>query len=268
MKSVYIVIALWCQTLIAISSPVSEKRAVAILPFSSEDAGLSASGKLKEYYTFVSSAFLRDGRFTVVERNSWELIHQERELQKSEEFIDGTVIEQGKSIGAEYLVTGFFYVKQNAYSVKLSLIDVATGELTGSQIIDFSSAQFQEASGSTASVASMVMVNKIRKDFIYKYFPQPKFIVLRKLGNAEKSKLLLVAAGAKDGIQRKDIMEIVVLQEEIMEGKTVERHVQVGKGKVTKIENENFCIVTVTYGLKEINKNLVDSIRLYSKISL
>ena len=54
----------------------------------------------------VSDAFLNAKRFTLVEREKMALIKREKKTQQSEEFIDGSTVEQSKSMGASYIVTG------------------------------------------------------------------------------------------------------------------------------------------------------------------
>ncbi|MBL0288501.1 MAG: hypothetical protein IPQ19_14160 [Bacteroidetes bacterium] len=56
--------------------------------------------KIKQFNLFTKS------RFTVVDRTNLSALKSEKELQKSEDFIDGYVVDQGKSFGAKYVVTG------------------------------------------------------------------------------------------------------------------------------------------------------------------
>jgi len=53
----------------------------------------------------LSRVFTEKTRFTVVERSKFEQIKQERNLQKQEDFLNGDVVEQGKSLGAQYLIS-------------------------------------------------------------------------------------------------------------------------------------------------------------------
>lgn len=54
---------------------------------------------------YIESAFYKSRRFNIVSRQLNESIQQEREQQK--ENIDNIVIEQGRAIGADYIVKGF-----------------------------------------------------------------------------------------------------------------------------------------------------------------
>ncbi len=98
----------------------------------------------------VSVCFTSKNRFTIVDRTKFDQISKERELQKSEEFLDGYIVEQGKSTGAKFIVSGqlsdisstsTLYTKKNSngqitgyvtkyqaqISFSLSILDVETG---------------------------------------------------------------------------------------------------------------------------------------------
>lgn len=53
----------------------------------------------------VTKVFVEKSRFTVVDRTKLDQIAKERNLQKQEDFLNGEVIEQGKSLGAQYLIS-------------------------------------------------------------------------------------------------------------------------------------------------------------------
>jgi hypothetical protein len=55
----------------------------------------------------------------VVDRTKFDQLAQERNLQKQEDFLDGLVVEQGKSLGAQYLIQGNIS-QANAQSVTIT----------------------------------------------------------------------------------------------------------------------------------------------------
>lgn len=64
----------------------------------------------------------------LIESEDLYLAKKERELQKSEEFIDGAVIEQFKASGARYIISLCDFARSNMIvNFRLALIDVATG---------------------------------------------------------------------------------------------------------------------------------------------
>src|SRR5437899_549664 len=54
----------------------------------------------------LSKVLVDKTRFNVVERTKFDQIAKERKLQKQEDFLNGAVVEQGKSLGAQYLISG------------------------------------------------------------------------------------------------------------------------------------------------------------------
>ncbi len=54
----------------------------------------------------LSKVFVEKTRFTVVDRTKFDQLAKESNLQKQEDFLNGAVVEQGKSLGAQYLISG------------------------------------------------------------------------------------------------------------------------------------------------------------------
>ena len=54
----------------------------------------------------VADVFVGSKKFVVIDRSALSQIQAEKELQKTEDFIDGQVVAQGKSLGAQYILTG------------------------------------------------------------------------------------------------------------------------------------------------------------------
>src|SRR5579871_4511064 len=87
------------------------KTLIGILPFncSAQQTGYNRNAPdahVTSIEDAISDAFLAAKRFTLVEREKMNQIKGEKELQKNEDFVDGSVVEQSKSLGAQYIVTG------------------------------------------------------------------------------------------------------------------------------------------------------------------
>jgi len=95
------------------------KTLIGIVPFSSLQDRDNSNSSQYSYYSkssptdyktavedAVSEAFLNTKRFSLVEREKMDQLKSEKTLQKDEDFIDGQVIEQSKSLGAQYIVLG------------------------------------------------------------------------------------------------------------------------------------------------------------------
>ncbi len=73
----------------------------------------------------------------LIESDELSLVKKERELQKSEEFIDGSFIEQFKASGAQYVLSiSEFSQNQRFVKFKLSALDVSTGEIAKDYLIE------------------------------------------------------------------------------------------------------------------------------------
>lgn len=74
--------------------------------------------------------------FNLIENGDLALVKNERELQKTEDFIDGAVIEQFKASGAMYIITLTDYVRSDkVVSLKLNVLNVEDGSVEKSLII-------------------------------------------------------------------------------------------------------------------------------------
>lgn len=90
---------------------------IAVLPFvSSAGAQIGNPGDVTTIQEIVTSEFTSKTRFTVLDRSKFQKIIDELKIQSSEQFLNGQIVEQGKQLGAKYLVTGVV----NQYKVNRS----------------------------------------------------------------------------------------------------------------------------------------------------
>lgn len=225
-------------------------KSIAILAFSySKPCPLEHESKATEYQGIVSGQFVRDNRFSVVERGKMTMIEKERELQKSEDFIDGKVVQQGVGIGADYMITGF--INFELLVLRLSVYDVTDGRLIGKEEFDLK--------------YEYKLKSLVHQRFIQQYFPLPGIRLVKMLEGTNKAESILIAAGSKSGLTRKEKLEIKELVYEEIEGESFEREVTLGIAKVYQIENENFTICKVEEGGKIISEKLASGVRLFLK---
>lgn len=73
----------------------------------------------------------------LIESEELSLVKSERELQKNEEFIDGSVIEQFKASGAQYILNITDYSQKDRFvKFKLTVLNVSTGTIEKDFLID------------------------------------------------------------------------------------------------------------------------------------
>ena len=121
------------------ASAQTDKIAVGVLPFT--DASRKVGNDLAAINDAVTNALVKSNRFIIVDRSKMQALAQEKNLQKTEDFIDGKALEQGKSLGAEYLVSGNVNSYTNdgtqaKFTFTLSVMEVATSKMLNSEQIE------------------------------------------------------------------------------------------------------------------------------------
>jgi len=240
-----------------------QKTTVGILPFTyvTGTADLQTVHAIQEN---VSNAFVKTKRFVIVDRSKMEALSSEKELQKSEEFMDGNVVAQGVNLGADYFVSGHvlqglaesivFSDGSTEYKAKLEIslkiIDVATGEvLTSETISPKAGSMFASMAGAgpkTPEAAITKALKDIEDDvdeFVANNFPLTGSIVEMD-SNAE----MLIALGSNYGIKKKDKFKVVEISEMMVDGKKLVRKKLVGEIYVITVEDENFSKCKVKKG--------------------
>lgn len=251
-----------------------EKKAVGILKVKDKSGQeVAVSTAITETLT---SAFVNAKRFIIVERTKMDQISNEKELQKSEDFIDGTIIEKTKNIGAEYVVSTVLNTYSNdgftcKFSFNVSLIDVTTGQVISSKLIESkggsSAGKVFGGMGSVLMGDNLANPNKeealkkslrnIDKDvlnFINDNFPILfEFVDVQQKDNKGNAVKVLVAGGSGFGIKKGDKLKIVEETEVEVAGKKMIRKKDLGEVYVLNVEDENFSICQVKTGGNEIN---------------
>jgi TolB-like protein len=250
-----------------------EKIGVGIMPFTYVSG--SASGQdVNSIQETVTNAFVKTRRFNIVDRTKMDALRREKDLQKSEDFIDGTVIQQGVSLGANYLISGHvlsvsterFTSKEGTQSfstklnIDLKVIDVATGEVIASETLTpKGGSSLFGFMGVGASSEAEAMNNAIKDigdevdKFVGKHFPVsfPIVEVVEKDSRGGAAKLL-IAGGSSFGLKKGDKLVAVEVTEVEVNGKKLKRKKEIGELKVSKVEDENFSVCTINSGGTEI----------------
>ena len=211
----------------------------------------------------VSNAFLNAKRFTLVEREKMALIKNEKTTQKSEDYIDGQTVEQSKSMGASYIVTGnvseaLFEEKQSEISgisgfpipsrkakisFSIKIIDVSTGEIMASE--KFSAEGKGKNGYDDALKAIKPNIEKFIKD---------NFKIIASIANIEEKNSLneatkvLISGGTGIGLKPQTTLKVFELTSLMIDGKKIPRKKEIGQIVVEKVEDENFSICTVING--------------------
>jgi curli biogenesis system outer membrane secretion channel CsgG len=240
-------------------------------------------------YGVVSNEFTSSGRFTVVERNSLGLIERERDLQKNEEFVYSKVVEQGRSLGADYIIAGSInsitatttpvrnangviisYSYAGNVSFTLKQISVETGQVVNSKDINenngmggYSSFNFT-TSPENALTRVMQTCGKAVRKWIAEVFPvQTSVLKVGESSESKGAKTLVIAGGSGVGLGEGTDVRIIYYEANVVDGKALMRPVELAEGKIIKIEDANFSQCKVKSNGQEVLRMINEGQKLY-----
>lgn len=265
-----------------IKAQTSDKKTIAVAPFTYSGSAVYAkyANNLSEV---VNTAVFKTKRFKVVDRKNFAEIRQEVELQKSEDFIEGLVVAQGKKVGAEYILTGHLasidtqkildddtqkmigYDGVVQFSIKI--IEVETGKLIGTETFNIkTNNEFDIEGPPTTRTLAMDQVIPFTASFIIrfidKYFPVSVKVFEIKEEKKGVARTIIIAGGSDLGIDKRDKLKIVEIQEVEIDGKMIQRNKNIAWVRVVNVEDANFSECKVTEGGEEIVKKLKAGVQL------
>lgn len=230
--------------IVASSNVLNGQKRMAV--YATQSTGGEAS--IKVVPEKIISFFSNDEDFVIIDRKNKQLIKAEMRLQKSESFIDGYIVEQGKAEGADIICQSTYDHKSKQLIIQM--MDVATGETFCSQEKQLKSSWIKGLKALDQELT--IMLHDISVKCFDKSFP----VVRMTKSSKGKAKELLVLAGYAQKMKLKYSMEIVSTVEEKIGDITKMRKTAIGYGYVTQIEDENFSILKIQKGHKEIFKAL------------
>ena len=267
-----------------------EKKTIAIAPF----IGAYNQSILSSIEEVVTSSFAKTKRFTLVGRSQMSAIKSERELQKSEDFIDSKFIAQTKNLGAQLLISGNVtsvtasqeqttnskgqtsYQYNSIISLDLKMIDVETGQVVASDII---SSKANKGLFDMKSLGNMLVgsdpkneqeayafaLKRFEKEidiFVSKNFPASFLIVEIQEASTSSAKKILISGGSSYGLSKGDKLSVVELLEVDVAGKKITRRKEIGEIKISKVEDDNFSICDVKSGGEDILSKFKSKVKL------
>lgn len=245
----------------------SELPSLAVMPFEAYNVSDIEAQKVSRY---VEISMLKTNRFEMVTRQLAAQIEQAREELKTN--VDLKVVDQGKAIGADYIVTGtvsgfskgiqrskdrkgnptnqIYTSTQIIYTIKI--IEVKTGIIEASD----------KYSGSLNGIDHHIR-NFVRVEFPYDF---TILEVLKKKGE-KNSKFVLLDGGFLQGLKPGVLLEVFEVSIETFDGRSMRREVKVGDLALRKLDTSgNFSKCVISKGKKTIFKKLEAGIPLICKI--
>jgi len=248
-KTMFFMLLFAAQSLLAQNS----KTSIWVAPLESDKP--SSMTFSKEARSEIVESFVKFGSFSVVDREATQLVQQELELQKSEAFMDGKVVEQGKAVGAEFIAKGYYHSKEEKFVLKI--VDVSTGNTieTDEYKMDFFAANYRKH------------LRKMVYRIANRWLSGAKITVMRSLEDkGESTQRVLLAGGSGKGLKVGTMLEVFIIELEEIDGESLERFAAVGKMKVDRVENANFANAKVRSGEKEIFRHFAANKKLYCRI--
>ena len=263
-----------------LASAQQEKTGVGIMSFTyvTSSASFQDVNSIQET---VINAFVKTKRFNIVDRSKMDALQKEKDLQKSEDFIDGSVIQQGVSLGANFLISGHVISAQAErmetapdettgrvtvtykarLSITLKVIDVSTGQVIISETIEPQGGSALGGMMGLAPSTPEAAITKAIKDiegkvdaFVSKNFPATFSIVeIQEKDKKGGASVLMISGGAAFNLQKGDRLRVVEISMIEVNGKQMERKKDIGELKITKVEDDNFSTCNVTSGGIDIN---------------
>jgi hypothetical protein len=269
------------------------KPSVTVSPFTFNHSRVgSASAEIisREVEGIISAC----GRLDVVNREHRQLINAEKEVQKTEDFIDGKVVEQGASLGAEMIVVGHILSDASSsegIAIQLSLIDIATTQIKISEVITTnarSQANLNSFSNDLKSLTSYKTDNQIQtgltllkivkevttnntlehhiKEFINDHFPLR--IGIAQIDQVEKDevKTLLIFASKGNGLSKGSKLNVVESSTiKNPNGTTGKREVTISEVAIEKFEGDYALCKVIKGGDQLLQKKDNKNVYLVSK---
>ncbi|MEH0156022.1 CsgG/HfaB family protein [Limibacter armeniacum] len=253
------------------TSYAQDKEVVAVTPVTSSITR-GARAYANSLTEVIVDGIVKSNRFRVVDRSNFDDILSEENLQKGESFIDGLVVEQGKKLGAQYIITGnlssasadpqYRYERYrnrtrkvlagyNAHvSFTMKVIDVETGEILGSDVFDNRSGGYWVFDGlyqspEAAITAALKNARPHTIRFVDQHFPLDMKIFEIAQQKRGYAKEIVVTGGRNNGLKVGQWLKVVHVSRVNLEGKFVKRSKPLGWAQVVSVDDEYFSTCKV-----------------------
>lgn len=265
MKYTFTLLLVFSALLSPVFSQNLAKKSIWVAPFQT-DYDTIAKLKLAEIRGQVIIFLLKNGSISVVERDANSVVERERNLQKSEAFIDGKYVEQGKAVGADYILQST--LQKSDGQLVMKIMDVATGEALASETSNIG-ANLKWGENNLATSPSWRKIRNATNSLLNKFLAKDKVSVVRILEEkGDEAKLILVAGGTAKGLKEKSKLDIFLVSVEMVDEEKLERFDLIGEGKVDEVENANFSKVKIKDGEKEVKKAILEGKKLYCRLQI
>lgn len=117
-------------TILFSQSTNNQLPSAAVMPFTFQKGSRITLQDADRVTSMVEQYISQSGRFRLVDRRNGDLVAEELDRQKDGAYLDGYMVQQGKQVGAKYLIVGHVISKEEGIeypTVQVGVVDVATG---------------------------------------------------------------------------------------------------------------------------------------------
>lgn len=218
-----------------------------------------SSSLLNDVSSHIVGFYASDDRFIVIDKANSQLIENEQDRQKSEEFIDGYIVQQGMQEGFDYCYYPKYDKKEKTLSVKV--YDVAKGTVVTNQEVTLKNTIL----GTPKDMKSAInkVIEKVNTDCF-----ELRYEIVRCIDKKMKSeaKDLLFALGYNQRAKEQDDYEIYQLVTETIGGKELSRKEVIAKGRILEVQDGNFSTLRVIKGGDVVMTALKAATPLYASL--
>ncbi|MEY3053013.1 MAG: hypothetical protein RLY31_2798 [Bacteroidota bacterium] len=220
-----------------------EKPSAWVPPLQSTASFTVRKAFLDQCHGLFLQALLETGTVSLVDRSLLDLVETERELQKTEDFLDGKFVAQGMAIGAAYIMQGTYNPAQGLFSV--DILRTGNGQLVAREtchldhrwdVLQWSKALQQVADAVAGRIHPLDRIPVLR-------------ILEEKKGKAEN---VLIAAGSRHGLTKGTVLQVYRLESYPMGNQTLHREVPIAEVRTLYVENADFSQGKVLFGEKSV----------------
>lgn len=214
-------------------------------------------------------------RFQVVDRTSYDKVHAELELQKSEAFIDSkNIASQGVAVAAEKMITGHIskipvYAMKNpdgsikgykaSVAFQMKVVDVETKLNTEATSFQGQTSEMMMSPESAVN-QSMASLQSELEEYFRKNFPLAAKILKILDSKKDVAEIILLNVGKSQGVKVNDRFQIEYV--EMLDGKPYPS--SIGEVTVTKLSGNDFAECSVP---KKIGEELFARFKAAEKLN-
>lgn len=212
---------------------------------------------------FIARRISQGEKFQLVERENFSEVLSEQERQKNEGFIDGETVEQGKLVGAQYLIR--LNYEEEAATLGMRMLNVESGEILCTQTYELKELM-QEYELTTGFWSGLTSDLETCSAQLSSKGSEAVFQIVEELKVKSSIPVILVYGDDTRSVKRGERLVIYHNVQKKLGNKTVDYPEEVGEITVREVENGNFFNAIVIEGSEQLKSLLADKIEIYAKL--